>query len=292
LKKTLIVSVMLVSLLAASCVVKTIEGSGDIETEARQVSGFDSIELSHMGDVYLTQGETEGLTVRADDNLLEYIVTEVVNGTLKLGVKREAALAKLREQFGGRGPGRDRRSGSTTRAAGEDSPRQETRPAREPATKPGKDRIEALIRLEALAGKVIHGYVDDISPMAEDKGWMSPGVKVHTAIVRFDEGQDISQLAPNMTAKVTLILERLEKVLKVPVAAVFSEGERHYCWRVRDGRPEKVRVEIGKTNDREVQIVSGLSENDEVLEAPPEGVAGTETPEAPAGPGGEEQGRP
>ena len=95
-KTTLIVGVMLVSLLAASCVVKTIEGSGDIETETRQVSGFDSIELSHMGDVYLTQGETEGLTVRADDNLLEYIVTEVVNGTLKLGVKREAAMAILR----------------------------------------------------------------------------------------------------------------------------------------------------------------------------------------------------
>jgi hypothetical protein len=192
--------------------------------------------------------------------------------------EREAALAKLREEFGGRGPGRGRGPESTSRPTDEGRRRRgETRPAEEGATRPSKDRIEALIRLEALGGKVIRGYVDDISPMAEDKGWMSPGVKVHTATVRFDKGQDISQLAPNMTAKVTLILERLEDVLKVPVAAVFSEGEKHYCWRVRDGRPEKVEVEIGKTNDREVQIISGLNEGDEVLEAPPEDVPGAET---------------
>jgi len=205
--------------------------------------------------------------------------------------EREAALAKLREESGGRGAGRDGRSESTSRPAGEGRRRRDTRPAEEATTTPSEDRIEALIRLEALGGKVIHGYVHDISPMAEDKGWMSPGVKVHTAIVRFDKGQDISQLAPNMTAKVTLILERLEKVLKVPVAAVFSEGDTHYCWRVRDGRPEKVQVEIGKTNDREVQVLSGLSEGDEVLEAPPQGLAATEA-QAEAAPQGEEQGRP
>ena len=94
--RALVVSVMLVALLAASCVVKTIEGSGDIDTETRSVSGFDRIDLSHMGEVHLTQGDTEGLTVRADDNLLEYIVTEVQGGTLRLGVTREAAMAILR----------------------------------------------------------------------------------------------------------------------------------------------------------------------------------------------------
>lgn len=95
-KKTLVVGVMLVAMLMASCVVRTIEGSGNVVTETRQVSGFESIGLSHMGVVVLTQSETEGLTVRADDNLLEYIVTEVKDGSLRLGVTSEAALTVLR----------------------------------------------------------------------------------------------------------------------------------------------------------------------------------------------------
>lgn len=198
--------------------------------------------------------------------------------------ERAAALAKLREDVGGRGRDGGRRPGETTRPAGGDRASRSARPGAH--AKPDKDRIEALIRLEAFAGRGLHGYVHDISPMAEDKGWMSPGVKVHTAIVRFGPGQDLTGLVPNMTGEVTLILDRMENVLKVPVAAVFSEGDTHYCWRVRDGRAEKIRVEIGKTNDREVQIVSGLSEADQVLEVPPEGLP---TPEAS---GTEDQVRP
>jgi hypothetical protein len=92
----LIVCVAVAAMLATSCVIPKIEGSGNIETETREVSGFDRIAVSHMGEIYLTQGETEGLTVRADDNLLEYIVTEVRGGTLKLGVTKKAAMAMLR----------------------------------------------------------------------------------------------------------------------------------------------------------------------------------------------------
>jgi hypothetical protein len=209
--------------------------------------------------------------------------------------ERQAAIAKLREEFGGRGRphrGGSGEAGPTTRPAGATTQPAGARPAgaatRRARTNtrrsvPGEDeRIEALVRLEALGGRVLKGYVHEVSPMAEDKGWMNPGVKVHTAFVRLYEGQDLAGLTPNMTAKVTLILDRLDSVLKVPVAAVFSEGETAYCWRVRDGRVEKVTVTLGKTNDREVQILDGLAEDDEVLEAPPTGVDLSE----PAGGGG------
>jgi len=54
--------------------------------ETRQVSNFDSIELSGSGEVILTQGSSESLTIETDDNVMEYIEAKVENGTLKLGL--------------------------------------------------------------------------------------------------------------------------------------------------------------------------------------------------------------
>lgn len=95
-ERKLVVSLMLLALFTGSCNMFTIEGSGDITTETREVSGFERVGLSNMGVVVLTQGETEGLTVRADDNLMEYVVTEVRDGTLRIGLTQKASLGSLR----------------------------------------------------------------------------------------------------------------------------------------------------------------------------------------------------
>lgn len=62
-------------------------GSGNVITETRTVSGFTSVVLAGVGELNLTQGETEGLTIQAEDNLLPFITTEVNNGVLTIGLK-------------------------------------------------------------------------------------------------------------------------------------------------------------------------------------------------------------
>ncbi len=64
---------------------RTIKGSGNVVTEDRDVSGFDSVALTGFGRVIITQGDEESLTVETDDNLMQYIETEVRGGTLELG---------------------------------------------------------------------------------------------------------------------------------------------------------------------------------------------------------------
>lgn len=64
-----------------------VRGSGNTVTEERQVSGFDRVELNGAGELIIEQGETESLTVETDDNLMEYIRTDVVNGRLILEIK-------------------------------------------------------------------------------------------------------------------------------------------------------------------------------------------------------------
>ncbi|MEZ4868029.1 MAG: head GIN domain-containing protein [Caldilineaceae bacterium] len=66
-----------------------VRGSGHVISEMRNVSNFDRIDLSGSGDVIITQGEEESLTVETDDNLMPHIVTTVSGGTLHLGQRNE-----------------------------------------------------------------------------------------------------------------------------------------------------------------------------------------------------------
>ena len=61
-----------------------IDGSGQISTEARDVTGFDHITLAGEGTVIVTEGQPASLTVETDDNLLAHIDTTVGNGVLEI----------------------------------------------------------------------------------------------------------------------------------------------------------------------------------------------------------------
>ena len=68
-------------------------GSGHLATETRNVSGFHAVDLENSGDVIITQGDTEGLTVEAEDNILPLITTEVDGkGVLRLGFKPHESI--------------------------------------------------------------------------------------------------------------------------------------------------------------------------------------------------------
>ena len=69
--------------------------------------------------------------------------------------------------------------------------------------------------------------------------------------------------------EVIILTDGRWNVLKVPAAAVFTDGGKTYCRRVKGGAAEKVEVKIGRRNEKEVEIISGLEEGDEVLLTPP-----------------------
>jgi hypothetical protein len=73
---------------------EVIRGSGDMVTVERVVNDFDRISVMGSGDITLTQGEKQSLVVTLDDNLLDYLQTEVESGTLVLGFDPEKARRK------------------------------------------------------------------------------------------------------------------------------------------------------------------------------------------------------
>lgn len=130
---------------------------------------------------------------------------------------------------------------------------------------------KAYIRLDAFPDQVWEGKVKKIAPQASAQHWFDPTVKVHNVIVEFDEYP--KDIKPKMTGKVEIIVSELPDALQVPVAAVFSEQRKTYVWRLNgDGKPHRVEIRVGRSNETQVEILSGLSEGDKVLLVPEDGV--------------------
>jgi hypothetical protein len=67
---------------------KRITGNGDSATEQRTAGSFHSVEVSGPFKVHLTQGDAASIEVRAEKNLMSYIITENGNGRMEIKTKR------------------------------------------------------------------------------------------------------------------------------------------------------------------------------------------------------------
>ncbi len=72
----------------------TVNGSGNIKSENRPVSGFTGLNLSLPADVELLQGNRESLIIETDDNILPLIETVVENGALNIRFKEKDSSIK------------------------------------------------------------------------------------------------------------------------------------------------------------------------------------------------------
>jgi hypothetical protein len=64
-----------------------VKGSGNVTSENRTVSGYDSISFSGSGKIEIEQNGSEQLSISADDNLLQYLTSEVKGHELVIQVK-------------------------------------------------------------------------------------------------------------------------------------------------------------------------------------------------------------
>lgn len=67
---------------------KKIKGNGDMTTTTRTVSDYDKVGLTGFMDVKLVSGQEGNIEIKAEENLMEYIVTESKNGRLEISVKK------------------------------------------------------------------------------------------------------------------------------------------------------------------------------------------------------------
>jgi hypothetical protein len=69
-----------------------IRGSGNVIEEERLVSGITSVRVANQGDLFIEIGAEESLVIEAEDNLLEYIESDVRGGELVLETRNGVNL--------------------------------------------------------------------------------------------------------------------------------------------------------------------------------------------------------
>lgn len=134
---------------------------------------------------------------------------------------------------------------------------------------------------EVDIGKVKVGqraaFTVDAFPAMDFKGQVSaiyPKAVIQDNVVNYDVVVDIQTpyhglLRPEMTASVTIFLERREGVLAVPAKAVQRERGKNVVYVLADGRAEPREIKVGWRDGQWIEVASGLEEGEIVLlEAP------------------------
>jgi len=86
-----VITLGLTLLISASCSAqwgKRIKGNGNMTNQERSVGSYDEVALAGWFDVDLVAGKEGELTLEGESNLLEYIVTDVKDGRLRIKVKK------------------------------------------------------------------------------------------------------------------------------------------------------------------------------------------------------------
>ena len=77
-------------------IVEIIEGSGHVITTEREISSFSRIEINLGADLTLVQGDEKSLVIAGDDNLMDYIQTEVSGNRLIVSTPDNVSLRSSR----------------------------------------------------------------------------------------------------------------------------------------------------------------------------------------------------
>lgn len=77
---------------------KRIKGNGNMTTITRTTSDYDTVSFAGSFDYVLVSGKEGKITIEGEENLLEYIVTEVKNGNLSIKTQNKISLQTSRNR--------------------------------------------------------------------------------------------------------------------------------------------------------------------------------------------------
>jgi multidrug efflux pump subunit AcrA (membrane-fusion protein) len=130
----------------------------------------------------------------------------------------------------------------------------------------------AQIRVDAHPNRILKGHVKMVDLIASQTDWFNADVKVYKTMVTIAPGQ-IEGLKPGMSAEVTInAQESSDPVMVIPIQSVIgtiSMGANRKCFVVGpDGQPQLRDIVVGMSNERLVEVRSGLEDGERVVENP------------------------
>lgn len=131
-----------------------------------------------------------------------------------------------------------------------------------------KDGMKALVRIDALPGRVFNGKLSKMGILPDaSRSWMNPDLKIYNCEVLIDEVS--AEVRPGMGCRVEIIIQEMNDAVYVPVQCVTRVAGYPTAY-VKSGRGnEQRKIEIGADNNQMVHVISGLDVGEKVMLAPP-----------------------
>lgn len=86
--------ILLIALSFIGCRMYGVRGSGNLEEETRELEEFNRIDVSGAYDVEIILGKYPGVSIKAEDNLIEYIETKVRGNKLYISNSKSLSPSK------------------------------------------------------------------------------------------------------------------------------------------------------------------------------------------------------
>ncbi|TAL04476.1 MAG: HlyD family efflux transporter periplasmic adaptor subunit [Verrucomicrobia bacterium] len=131
--------------------------------------------------------------------------------------------------------------------------------------------LKARITVDAFPDEVLTGEVTKVGVLPDSANrWMSPDLKVYLTTITIDGTHD--WVKPGMSAKVEILVNKLNDVVYVPMQAVAPDGGKQICYVAGGFKPERREVQVGEFTDEFIEVKTGLKEGERVLLRLPDGV--------------------
>jgi membrane fusion protein (multidrug efflux system) len=122
-----------------------------------------------------------------------------------------------------------------------------------------RNGLPLTVHVDAYPGRNFDGRIAAIDPQV--------GATDRSISIRGEVPNADGLLRPGLFARVTLVLERLGKALTIPEQAIVPQGDRHFVYRVNDGKAVMTEITLGQRKEGWAQVASGLSPQDRVVTA-------------------------
>jgi RND family efflux transporter MFP subunit len=130
-----------------------------------------------------------------------------------------------------------------------------------------REGLRCQIRVDTFSNKLLKGHVKFVDNVASQQDWFASDVKYYKTIVEVENA--IDGLKPGMSAEVTIFAsENSNPVVQIPIQAVVGSitmDTDRKCFVVdADGHAQLRDIKVGMSNERMVEIKSGLEEGERV----------------------------
>ncbi len=127
-----------------------------------------------------------------------------------------------------------------------------------------KTDLDTKLKSKAIPDLMLPGKITKISLMANHvRYWDKTSPKIYPTVISTDSTDP--RLMPGMTMQVEIIVEEARNVLYIPVEAAYSREGETFC-KVKDvAGLKEVAITTGRISNDFVEVISGISEQDEVF---------------------------